>query len=46
MLEFKQIKDLYVRIVAPRNLFIKFIHEVRSATRFPIERTQEVIAVC
>jgi len=28
--EFKQIKDLYLRIVAPRNLFIEFILEVRS----------------
>jgi len=37
--EFKQIKDLYLRIVAPRNLFIEFIHEVRSAARLPIERT-------
>jgi len=34
--EFKQIKDLYLRIVAPRNLFIEFIHEVRSATRLPL----------
>jgi len=32
MWEFKQIKDLYMRIVAPRNLFIEFIHEVRRAT--------------
>jgi len=30
---------LYLRIVAPRNLFIEFIHKVRSATRLPIERT-------
>jgi len=37
--EFKQIKDLYLRIVAPRNLFMEFIHEVRSATRFPVGRT-------
>jgi len=35
--EFKQIKDLYLRIVAPRNLFMEFMHEVRSATRLPIE---------
>jgi len=28
-------KDHYLRIVAPRNLFIEFIHEVRSATRLP-----------
>jgi len=40
--EFKQIKDVNLRIVAPRNLFIEFIHEVRSATRLPIERTWEV----
>jgi len=39
--EFKQIKDLYLRIVAPRNLFIKFIHEVQSATQLLIERTQK-----
>jgi len=31
--------NLYLRIVAPRNLFIEFIREVRSATRLPIERT-------
>ena len=31
MWEFKQIKDLYLRIVAPRNLFVEFIHEVRSS---------------
>jgi len=31
------IKDLYLSIVAPRNLFIEFIHEVRSA--IPIVRT-------
>jgi len=43
--EFKQIKDLYLRIVAPLNLFIEFILEVQSATRFPIERTQEVFKV-
>jgi len=41
MWEFKQIKDLYLRIVAPRNLFIKFTHEVQSVTRLPIERTQK-----
>ena len=28
-----------MRIVAPRNLFIEFMHEVRRATRLPIERT-------
>jgi len=40
--EFKQIKDLYLRIVAPRNLFIEFIHEVRSDS---LLRTWEVFAV-
>jgi len=44
--EFKQIKDLYLRIVAPCNLFIEFIHEVRSSTRLPIGRTWAVFAVC
>jgi len=39
--EVKQIKDLYIRIVVPRNLFIEFTHEVQSATRLPIERTQK-----
>ena len=34
----KQIKDLYLGIAEPRNLFIEFIHEVRSATGLPIER--------
>ena len=42
---FKEIKDLYMRIVAPRNLFIEFMHEVRSATRLPTERTQKVFEV-
>ena len=42
MWEFKQIKDLYLRTVAPRNLFIEFIHEVRCGTRLPIERTENV----
>jgi len=37
-----QIKDLYLRIVAPRNLFIEFIREVRSATRLPMERRRKV----
>ena len=46
MQEFKQIKDLYLRIVAARNLFIEFIHEVRVATQLPIERTWEVFADC
>jgi len=43
--EFKQIKDLCMRIVAPRNLFIEVIHEVRSATQLPIEGTQKVFKV-
>jgi len=42
MWEFKQIKDLYERIVAPRNLFIEFMHNVRSATRLPIKRMQNL----
>jgi len=33
-------------IIATRNLFVEFIHEVRSATRLPIERTWKVFAVC
>jgi len=37
MWEFKQIKDLYVNIVTPHNLFIEFIHKVRSTTRLPVE---------
>jgi len=41
MWELKQIKHLYLRNVAPHNLFIAFIHEVRSATRLPIGRTQK-----
>jgi len=44
--KFKQIKDLYLRTVAPRNLYIEFVHELRSATRLPIERTWEAFAVC
>jgi len=32
--EFKQIKDFYLSIATPRNLFIEFIHEVRSVTRW------------
>jgi len=31
--------------VAPRNLFIEFMHEVRAATRLFIERTQKVFKV-
>jgi len=34
-----------MRIVAPRILFIEFMHEVRSATWLPIERTQKVFKV-
>jgi len=37
----QKIKDLYLKIVAPRNLFIEFIHGVRSATRLPIDRTRK-----
>ena len=33
----------YLRIVAPRNFFIEFIHEVRSATRITIERTRKCL---
>jgi len=40
------IKDLYLRTVAHCNLFVEFVHEVRSATRLPIERTRKVFAVC
>jgi len=29
-------KDFYMRIVAPRNFFTEFMHEVRSTTRLPI----------
>jgi len=35
----QQIKDFYLRIVAPRNLYIEFMYEVRNATRLSIERT-------
>jgi len=34
-----------MRIVALRNLLIEFMHEVRNATRLPIERTQKVVKV-
>jgi len=44
--ELNQIKDLHLQIVAPRNLFIEFIHEVRSATRLPTERTENVGSLC
>jgi len=43
--ELKQIKYLYLRISAPRNLFVELMHEVRIATRLPIERTQKVFKV-
>jgi len=43
--KFKQIKALYLRIVAPRNLFIEFVHEVPSAARHLIERTRYVFKV-
>jgi len=43
--EFKQIKDLHLRIAAPRKLFIEFTYEVRSATRLPTERTRKVFEV-
>jgi len=33
--------DLYLQIVAPRNWFIEFIHEVRSATRDPTPHLKE-----
>jgi len=36
MWEFKQTKDLYLKIVATRNLFIEFTREVRSATDSPL----------
>jgi len=37
----QKIKDPDLRIVAPFNLLIEFIHEVRSATRLPITRTRK-----
>jgi len=30
-----------MRIVAPRNLFIEFMHEVRSATRLPLRECRK-----
>jgi len=30
--------DLYLRIVAPRNLFIKFMHEVQSAKSLQFDK--------
>jgi len=41
--EFHHIKDLYLRIVAPGNLFIEFIHEVRNATRLPLRERRKSI---
>jgi len=40
--EFKQMKDLYLRIVAPRNFFIEFIHEVRSWPDSPLRERGKV----
>jgi len=37
MWKFKQSKEIYLRIVTPRNLFIEFMLEMRSATRLAIE---------
>jgi len=34
-----------MRIIAPCNLFIEFMHEVRRATQLPIERTWKVFGV-
>ena len=42
MCEFKEIKDLFPRIVAPCKLFIEFIHKVRSATRSPLRERGKV----
>jgi len=39
--EFKQIEDLYLRIAALFNLFIGFIHKVRSVTRIPNKRMRK-----
>jgi len=39
--EFKQIKDLYLRILAPRDLFIEFMHEVRSVTQLPLRECRK-----
>jgi len=38
-----QTNDL--RVVAPCNLFVEFIPEVRSVTRLPTERTRKVFKV-
>jgi len=45
MWEFKQTKDFYLRMVAPHNLFIEFVHEVRSATRLVIGRTWKSLKI-
>ena len=45
MWEFKQIKDLYMTIAAPRKLFIEFIREVRNNIRLSIARTQKFFEV-
>jgi len=39
MWEFKQIKDLYLRIVTPRNLFIEFTRAFCEARSNPLEVT-------
>jgi len=38
--------NLYLRIVAPHNLFIKFEHQVQSAIQLLTERTRKVFKVC
>jgi len=38
--------NLYLRIVALHNLFIKFVHEVQSATQLLTERVRKVFKVC
>jgi len=34
-----------MNIVAPRDLFIEFMHEVRDATRLPVEWMRKVFEV-
>jgi len=34
-----------MRIFAPRNLFIEFVHEVRSATDSPLRKRAKVFTV-
>jgi len=34
--EFKQVKDIYMRIVAPRNLFIEFMHKLLAQPNSPL----------